>query len=60
MGNRTPRHLKPGQHDLKGKKSKMVCPCCDDMINHKEDILKAVDMREAEEQIQDREAGEED
>jgi hypothetical protein len=39
MGNRTSRHLKPGNQNLRGRKSATICPCCDSMINHKEDIL---------------------
>ena len=39
MSKRSPRHLDAGNHDLKGKKSKVVCPCCDPIFNYKEDIL---------------------
>ena len=39
MGNRSLRHLDAGNHNLKGKKSKEVCPCCDPIYNYKEKIL---------------------
>ena len=39
MANRTSRHQKPGDKNLKGKKSKSFCPCCDNVINHKEKVL---------------------
>lgn len=46
MGNRTSRHLNPGQHDLRGKKTAVICPCCASMINHKEDILRKIHVDE--------------
>lgn len=39
MANRSPRYQKPGDKNLKGKKSKNFCPCCDKVINHKEKVL---------------------
>lgn len=39
MGNRTSRHLHPGQHDLRGKRTAIICRCCDRMVNHKDKIL---------------------
>jgi hypothetical protein len=46
MANRTSRHQNPGDKNLKGKKSKGYCICCDDVINHKEKILKEIDEKE--------------
>ena len=42
MANRTPRHLRPGQQNLRGKKTARICPCCDDMKNHKEKIIEKI------------------
>lgn len=39
MGNRTPLRLRPGDRNLCGRKTASVCPCCDSMVNHREDIL---------------------
>ena len=46
MANRTSRHQKPGQKNLRGKLSKGFCPCCDDVINHKPKVLAKVHMDE--------------
>lgn len=42
VGNRTAPHLKPGQHDLREKKTATICRCCDKMINHKEKIISRI------------------
>lgn len=39
MANRSPRHLHPGQHNLRGKREKSVCPCCAPIIDHRQDVL---------------------
>lgn len=46
MGNRTSRHQRPGQHDLRGKKTKSSCPCCDEIINHREKIIERLHQEE--------------
>lgn len=46
MGNRTARHQRPGQKNLRGRKSASFCPCCDDVINHREKILADIARRE--------------
>lgn len=49
MANRTPRHQKPGDKNLKGKLSKSFCPCCDDVINHKQKIINEIHNKEIKE-----------
>ena len=39
MANRTARHQQPGNRNLRGKRTKQVCPCCDPIIDHREKIL---------------------
>lgn len=39
MANRSPRRLKPGQHNLHGKRTKLVCPCCDPLIDHQAKVM---------------------
>jgi hypothetical protein len=56
MGNRTSRHLKPGNRNLRGRKSAVICPCCDSMINHREDILAQIAQDEISEAMMDQEA----
>ena len=36
MGNRSPRHLSPGDVNLRGKRSKTVCPCCDPVMDFRD------------------------
>lgn len=48
MGNRTSRHLQPGQHDLRGKKTKSVCFDSDDMMNHRDKIMEKIHQDEME------------
>ena len=39
MGNRTARHQKAGNKNLRGRKTASFCPCCDLVKNHKEKVL---------------------
>jgi hypothetical protein len=42
MSNRSPRHLKPGQRNLRGRKKMTVCRCCDPIIDHRDEILRSL------------------
>jgi len=53
LGNRTPRHQRAGQKNLKGKLTLDDCPCCDPIQNHKPKIIAKIhadEVREATEQ----------
>lgn len=51
MGNRSPRHLRPGDRNLKGRTVKTVCPCCDPIINHRPKMIITQHRREIEDAI---------
>lgn len=46
MANRSPRHLRPGNQNLRGKKSMTVRRYYDPVHNFKEETLKAIELRE--------------